>query len=73
LNKLVQLATRLTEQFIAQNTSIQILSKVSLPDSNSVEGTLENISQVIEDKKPPMPALVIIGKNVVRLNAPDNE
>jgi precorrin-4 methylase len=48
LNKLVQLATRQTEQFISQDASIQILSKVSQPDSNSVEGTLENISQVLK-------------------------
>ncbi len=69
LNKLVQLASRLMDQSIARDTNVQILSKVSQPDSISIEGTLGNISQVIEEKKPPMPALVIIGKNVMRLNS----
>ena len=67
LNKLIQLATRLIEQSISGDTSVQILSKVSQSDSTSVKGTLETIAQVIENKKPAMPALVIIGKNVVRL------
>ncbi|HZL12034.1 MAG TPA: uroporphyrinogen-III C-methyltransferase [Prolixibacteraceae bacterium] len=68
LNKLIQLATRLLEQSISGDTSVQILSKVSQPDSTSFEGTLGTIARVIENKKPNMPALVIIGKNVVRLN-----
>jgi len=73
LNKLVQLAQRLIDQSISLETGVQILSKVSQPDATSVEGTLGNISQVIENKKPPMPALVIIGKNVVRLNVLGSE
>lgn len=68
LNKLIQLATRLLEQSISGDTSVQILSKISQPDSTSVEGTLGTIAQVFENKKPNMPALVIIGKNVVKLN-----
>jgi uroporphyrin-III C-methyltransferase len=68
LNKLIQLTRRLTDQSISPETSVQILSKVSQPDATIVEGTLGTISQVIENQKPPMPALVIIGKNVVRLN-----
>lgn len=68
LNKLIRLSTRLIEQSISGDTSVQILSKVSQPDASFIEGTLENISQVIEGKKPSMPALVIIGNNVVRLN-----
>jgi siroheme synthase len=62
------LAQKLIEQSISGDTSVQILSKVSQPDASSVEGTLGTISQVIEAEKPVMPALVIIGKNVVRLN-----
>lgn len=73
LNKLIQLATRLIEQSISGDTSVQILSKVSQSDANSVEGTLGNIWQVIENKKSAMPALVIIGKNVVRLNVIGSE
>jgi len=68
LNKLIQLATRLIEQSISEDTGVQILSKVSQHDASFIEGTLKNISQVIESKKPSMPALVIIGKNVERLN-----
>jgi siroheme synthase len=68
LNKLVELAHRLMDHAISADTKVQILSKVSQPDATSVEGTLGNISQVIDNKKPTMPALVIIGKNVVRLN-----
>ena len=68
LNKLIQLANRLIEQSISGDTRVQILSKVSQPDAIAVEGTLKNISQIIEDKKPSMPALVFIGKNVIRLN-----
>lgn len=68
LNKLIQLATRLIEQSISGDTSVQVLSKVSLPDASTVECTLETIPMAIENQKPPMPALVIIGRNVVRLN-----
>jgi siroheme synthase len=73
LKKLVRLSTRLIEQSISGDTSVQILSKVSQPDAYFIEGTLENIAQVIENKKPAMPALVIIGKNVLKLNVLDNE
>jgi len=72
LNKLVQLARRLTEQSISGDTCVQILSKVSQPGASALECTLETINQAIETQKPPMPALVIIGKNVVRLNTSDN-
>jgi len=68
LNKLIQLAQRLIDQAISADTSVQILSKVSQPDASSAEGTLGTISQVLEAEKPVMPALVIIGKNVVRLS-----
>ena len=69
LNKLIQLAARLIEQSISGATSVQILSKISQPTATAVECTLETISQAIESHKPQMPALIIIGKNVVRLNA----
>ena len=72
LNKLVQLAQRLTEQSISGDTCVQILSKVSQPGASALECTLETINQAIETQKPPMPALVIIGKNVVRLNTSDD-
>jgi uroporphyrin-III C-methyltransferase len=68
LNKLIQLSARLIEQSISDDTSVQILSKVSQPEASVVECTLKTISQAIETQKPPMPALIIIGKNVVRLN-----
>ena len=68
LNKLVQLAQRLTEQSISGDTCVQILSKVSQPEACALECTLETINQAVETQKPSMPALVIIGKNVVRLN-----
>jgi uroporphyrin-III C-methyltransferase len=73
LNKLVQLAQRLTEQSISRDTNVQILSKVSQPGASTVECTLGTIFQSIESHKPPMPALVIIGKNVVRLNVESSE
>jgi len=68
LNKLVKLAQRLIDQFVSPEVKVQILSKVSQPDSSAIEGTLGTISQVLETNKPPMPALVIIGENVERLN-----
>ena len=68
LNKLVQLAQRLSEQSISGDTCVQILSKVSQPEACALECTLETINQAVETQKPSMPALVIIGKNVVRLN-----
>lgn len=67
LNKLVRLAGRLMEQAISPETKVQILSKVSQAGSSATEGTLGNISQLLETQKPPMPALVIIGKNAERL------
>ena len=68
LNKLVKLAGRLMDQGISPDMNVQILSKVSQPDACTLEGTLENIAQILETEKPPMPALVIIGKNVERLS-----
>lgn len=67
LNKLVKLAGRLMDKGISQDIKVQILSKVSQPDACTLEGTLGNIAQLLEMEKPPMPALVIIGKNVERL------
>ena len=68
LNKLVKLANRLIEQSITPEIKVQILSKVSQPDSSAIEGTLGTIAQILETTKPPMPALVIIGSNVERLS-----
>lgn len=68
LNKLVKLAQRLMDQDISPEIKVQILSKVSQHDSVAFEGTLGNIAQLLEIEKPPMPALVIIGKNVERLS-----
>jgi len=68
LNKLIQLATKLIEQSVSGDTSVLILSKVSQSNATAVEGTLETIARVIESKKPAMPSLIIIGKNVVKLN-----
>jgi len=68
LNKLIKLAGRLMDQGISPDMNVQILSKVSQPDACTLEGTLGNIAQLLETEKPPMPALVIIGKNVERLS-----
>ena len=68
LNKLIKLAGRLMDQGISLDMNVQILSKVSQPDACTLEGTIGNIAQILETKKPPMPALVIIGKNVERLS-----
>lgn len=68
LNKLVKLAQRLTDLEISPEIKVQILSKVSQPDSSALEGTLGTIGEILETVKPAMPALVIIGENVERLN-----
>ena len=68
LNKLVKLAGRLMDHGISPEMNVQILSKVSQADASSLEGKLGTIAQTLEIEKPPMPALVIIGKNVERLN-----
>jgi len=68
LNKLVHLATRLMESSISPETPVQILSKVSQPESSVLEGKLGSIAKQLEKQKPPMPALVIIGKNAERLS-----
>jgi len=68
LNKLVKLAQRLMDQAVSPEIKVQILSKVSQPDSVAFEGTLGNIAQLLDTEKPPMPALVIIGRNVERLS-----
>ena len=69
LNKLVKLAQRLMDQAISPEIKVQILSKVSQPDSVAFEGSLGNIAKLLETEKPPMPALVIIGKNIERLSS----
>ena len=68
LNKLVHLATRLVENSVSPETKVQILSKVSQPETSAMEGTLGTIAQQLAEQKPPMPALVIIGKNAERLS-----
>lgn len=67
LNKLVHLSSRLVELSISPETKVQILSRVSRPDSSVLEGTLDSIAQQLAEQKPPMPALVIIGQNIERL------
>jgi len=67
LNKLVHLSQRLLHSSISPKTKVQILSKVSQPDSTAFESTLGNIANQLENEKPPMPAMVIIGKNADRL------
>ncbi|MDP2336555.1 MAG: uroporphyrinogen-III C-methyltransferase [Bacteroidota bacterium] len=67
LNKLVKLAQRLMEHTISPETKVQILSKVSQPEAVAFEGNLGNIAQLLENENPPMPAMVIIGKNAERL------
>jgi len=69
LSKLVKLSQRLLDNDIAPETKVQILSKVSQPDAFAFEGTLENIAQLLENEEPPMPALVIIGRNAERLRS----
>lgn len=68
LSKLVKLAERLMERGILPEAKVLILSKVSQPQSAALDGTLGNISQKLEIKKPLMPALVIIGTNVEQLS-----
>ena len=68
LNKLVKLAGRLMDQGVSPDINVQILSKVSQPDASALHGTLGTISKTLEHQKPPMPGLVIIGRNVERLN-----
>lgn len=68
LNKLVKLSQRLMEMDLSPEIKIQVLSKVSHPDSSAIEGTLGTIERLLETEKPPMPALVIIGKNIERLS-----
>ncbi|MDO9615963.1 MAG: SAM-dependent methyltransferase, partial [Bacteroidota bacterium] len=67
LSKLVKLAQRLIENSLSPEIKVQILSKVSQPDACTFEGTLGNIEQLMASEKPPMPALVIIGRNAERL------
>ena len=64
----MHLASRLIEKDVSPEIKVQILSKVSLPESEALEGTLGTIADQLKERKPPMPALVIIGQNVVRLS-----
>ncbi len=68
LNKLVKLSERLVDQSVSSEVKVQILSKVSQPDTIAFESTLGDVARLLETEKPPMPALVIIGQNVERLN-----
>jgi len=68
LNKLVRLSERLMDKAVSPEIRIQILSKVSQSDSVAFESTLGSVARFLETEKPPMPALVIIGANVERLN-----
>lgn len=68
LNKLVKLSERLMDRSVSPEVKVQILSKVSQPDTVAFESTLGKVALLLETEKPPMPALVIIGRNVERLN-----
>ena len=68
LNKLVKLSERLMDRSVSPEVKVQILSKVSQPDTVALESTLGKVARLLETEKPPMPALVIIGRNVERLN-----
>ena len=68
LNKLVKLSERLMDRSVSPEVKVQILSKVSQPDTVAFESTIGKVARLLETEKPPMPALVIIGRNVERLN-----
>lgn len=68
LNKLVKLSERLMDRSVSPEVKVQILSKVSQPGTVAFESTLGKVARLLEIEKPPMPALVIIGRNVERLN-----
>ena len=67
LSKIIKLSERLMDLAVSPETKVHILSKVTQPEAKAVNGTLGNIASLIETKKPPMPALVIIGQNAERL------
>jgi uroporphyrin-III C-methyltransferase len=67
LNKLIKLAERLLDSGVSSDVKVQILSKVSQADGSAIENNLSAIAQYLKSEKPPMPALVIMGKNVERL------
>ena len=67
LSKLIKLAERLMDLSVTPETKVHILSKVSQPGAHIIDGTLHTIANLIETHKPPMPALVIIGRNAERL------
>lgn len=67
LSKLIKLSERLIDLSISPETKVHILSRISQPAAHAIEGTLHNITQLIETHQPSMPALVIIGRNAERL------
>lgn len=69
LSKLIKLAERLIELSVSPETKVHILSRVSQPGAQAIDGTLGNIAQLIETHQPSMPALVIIGRNAERLRS----
>ncbi len=67
LNKLVHLSQRLLDNAIAPETKVQILSKVSQSGAVAFETSLGEVNRLLENEKPPMPALIIIGKHAEQL------
>lgn len=63
LNKLIHLSNRLMEEGISPDVNVHILSKVSQAGQFTLEASLGTIAGILESGKPPMPALVVIGRN----------
>lgn len=68
LNKLVKLSDSLISKGVSTEIKIQVMSKVSQPGSNVYTSNLGNIKDFLEINKPPMPAIVFIGRNIEKLS-----
>ncbi len=65
--QLAEIVCSLMAGGLAPNTPIAVISRATLPDQQTVLGTLEDIDAGVTDVNPATPMLVIVG-NVVRLS-----
>lgn len=69
LKNLSQFSVALVEAGVSSGTHVNILSKVSHPDGDSICGTLANIGLMLEAERPATPAVVLVGKYAQKICA----
>ncbi|WP_167613178.1 uroporphyrinogen-III C-methyltransferase [Maribellus sediminis] len=67
LNKLAELSKALLERGVEASTTVQILSKISQPEEQHYETSLEDVDNFLAENNPQAPTVIIIGEHALSI------